>query len=87
MEIKAIGDKVVLRRLEAETHTPGGLIIPGTATEKRLEGVVVSVGAKVHAVKVGEKVLVGKYTGNEIRVDGVEYVILKEEEILGVLEG
>lgn len=86
MVIKALRDKVVLRRLEAETRTPGGLVIPGNAVEKRLEGVVESVGSEVHAVKVGDRVLVGKYTGNEIRIDGVEYVILKEEEILGVLE-
>jgi chaperonin GroES len=94
MKIRPLGDRVVIKRLESEEKTKGGIIIPDTAKEKPIEGKVVAVGngkvqknGKVRplAVKAGDRVLIGKYAGTEVQLDGVEHVILSEDEILAVL--
>ena len=94
MKIRPLGDRVVIKRLESEEKTKGGIIIPDTAKEKPIEGKVVAVGngkvqknGKVRgpAVKEGDRVLIGKYSGTEVKLDGVEHVILGEDEILAVL--
>jgi chaperonin GroES len=94
MKIRPLADRLVVKRLEQEQKTKGGIIIPDTAQEKPLEGIVVAVGngkvlknGKVRpvAVKQGEKILFGKYAGNEVKLDGVEHVILTEDEVLAVL--
>jgi chaperonin GroES len=89
-------DRILVRRIEEGETTRGGIIIPDSAKEKNQEGEVVSVGTgrindkgevRPLAVKAGEHVLFGKYAGNEIKIDGEEFVIMKEEEVLGVLSG
>jgi chaperonin GroES len=94
MKIRPLGDRVVIKRLESEEKTKGGIIIPDTAKEKPIEGKVVAVGSgkvqkdgKVRApeVKAGDRVLIGKYAGTEVKLDGVEHVIMGEDEILAVL--
>ena len=90
MKIKPLHDRVLVRRVEEEEVTKGGIIIPDTAKEKPQEGEVIAVGAgkleKGHRVpldvKAGDRILFGKYTGSEIKIDGQEYLILREEEIL-----
>ena len=93
MKIRPLQDRVVVKRLESETKTKGGIIIPDTAKEKPIEGRVVAVGTgkvtkggQVRAleVKVGDKVLFGKYSGTEVKLDGVEHVLLREDDILAV---
>jgi chaperonin GroES len=95
MNIRPLQDRVVLKRLESESKTAGGIIIPDTAQEKPLEAEVVAVGpgarddsGKLIAmdVKVGDVVLIGKWAGTEAKIDGVEYVIVKESDIIGVIE-
>ena len=94
--VRPLQDRVIVKRVEErEERTTGGIIIPDTAKEKPQQGLVVAVGpgrredGKVLApdVKKGDRVLFGKYTGNEIKLDGEEHLILREEDILGVLEG
>jgi chaperonin GroES len=94
MKIRPLADRIVVKRLEQETKTKGGIIIPDTAKEKPVEGQVVAVGSgkvlkngKVRApeVKVGDKILFGKYSGTEVKLDGVEHVILGEDDVLAVL--
>jgi chaperonin GroES len=96
MKIKPLQDRVLVTRIEKEEKTAGGIIIPDTAKEKPAEGRVVAVGpgkttdeGKVIKldVKVGDHVLFAKYGGTEVKVDGVEYLLMREEEILGVIEG
>jgi chaperonin GroES len=96
MKFRPLQDRVLIRRIESEEKTLGGIIIPDTAKEKPQEGEVVSVGAgardesgKVHPldVKAGDRVLFGKWSGSEIKLDGEELIIMKESDILGVLEG
>ena len=96
MKFRPLQDRVLIRRIESEEKTTGGIIIPDTAKEKPQEGEVVSVGAgmrdesgKVHPldVKAGDRVLFGKWSGSEIKLDGEELIIMKESDILGVLEG
>jgi chaperonin GroES len=96
MKFRPLQDRVLIRRIESEEKTTGGIIIPDTAKEKPQEGEVVSVGpgmrdesGKVHAldVKAGDRVLFGKWSGSEIKLDGEELIIMKESDILGVLEG
>jgi len=96
MKFRPLHDRVVVRRLEGDQKTPGGIIIPDTAKEKPQEGEVVAVGSgardeagKVHPldVKAGDRVLFGKWSGTEVKIDGVDYLIMKESDILGVLEG
>ena len=96
MKIRPLQDRIVVKRLEAENKTKGGLIIPDTAKEKPIEGKVVAVGngkvlkdGKVRAldVKVGDTVLFGKYTGTEIKLDGEEHVLIREDDVLAVTSG
>ncbi len=93
MKIKPLNDRVVVRRLEQEQKTPGGIIIPDTAKEKPQEGEVVAVGpGKLDDsgkripldVKEGDRVLFSKYAGNDIKIDGVEHVVMREDDILAV---
>ena len=96
MKIRPLGDRIVVKRTQQEEKTKGGIIIPDTAKEKPVEGEVIAVGngkvqkdGRVRAldVKVGDRVLFGKYNGNEVKVDGEELVIAKESDILGIIEG
>lgn len=92
--IRPLYDRVLVQRLNEEEKTKGGIIIPDSAKEKPQEGKVVAVGSGRYEdgklvplqVKVGEKILFSKYSGNEIKIDGQEHLIMKEDEILGVLE-
>jgi chaperonin GroES len=93
MKIRPLQDRIVVKRLESENKTKGGLIIPDTAKEKPIEGTVVAVGngkvlknGKVRPleVHVGDTVLFGKYSGTEIKLDGVEHVLLREDDVLAV---
>ena len=95
MGFRPLHDRVLVRRVEAEAKTAGGIIIPDTAQEKPQEGEVVSVGTGARAddgkvtpldVKAGDTILFGKYAGQEIKIDGNEYLIMREEEVLGVIE-
>jgi chaperonin GroES len=94
MKIRPLADRVVVKRIEGETKTKGGIIIPDTAKEKPVEGQVVAVGSgkvmkggKLRApeLKVGDRILFGKYSGTEVKLDGVEHVILTEDDVLAVL--
>jgi chaperonin GroES len=96
MKIRPLGDRVLVKRLESEQMTKGGIIIPDSAKEKPIEAKVVSVGPGKRddagkliepGVKAGDKVLFGKYSGTEVKIDGEEHLILREEDILGVIEG
>lgn len=95
MSIRPLYDRVVVRRMEEETTTAGGIVLPGSATEKPMQGEVVAVGkgralnnGEIVAleVKVGDKVMFGKFGGTEVKVDGEELLILREEDIMGVIE-
>ena len=95
MKFRPLHDRVLVRRLESEERTAGGIIIPDTAKEKPQEGKVVAVGkgkvnddGKVTAldVKVGDKILFGKYSGTEVKIDEIEHLIIREEDILGIIE-
>ena len=96
MKIRPLQDRVIVKRLAEEEKTKGGIIIPDTAKEKPQQGKIVAVGkGKVNDdgklmpldVKVGDKILFAKYSGSEIKLDGEEHLIMREEDILGVLEG
>ncbi|PAY10488.1 co-chaperone GroES [Bradyrhizobium sp. UFLA03-84] len=93
---RPLQDRVLVRRIEAEEKTPGGIIIPDTAKEKPVEGEVLAVGAGTRDqngrivpldVKVGDRVLFGQWAGTDIMVDGEDRLILKEADVLGVIEG
>lgn len=93
--IRPLGDRLLIQRLSEEEKTAGGIIIPDTAKEKPQEGKVVSVGkgkilengsTVALEVKTGDRVLFGKYTGTEVKLDGEDYLILREEEVLGVVQ-
>lgn len=95
MKIQPLGDRVVIEVLEAREKTKGGIVLPDTAKEKPQEGKVVAVGkGKVSdegkviplEVKVGDKILYGKYTGTEVMIDETEYLIMKEEDILAIVK-
>ncbi len=95
-KLRPLSDRVLVRRIEEGEQVRGGIIIPDTAKEKPQEGEVVAVGkGKVRddgsriepTVKVGDKVLFGKYSGSEVKLDDVEYLIMREEDILGIIEG
>jgi chaperonin GroES len=95
IKIKPIGDRVLVKHAEDKEQVRGGIIIPDSAKEKPVEGEVIAVGnGKFHDdgkqrpldVKKGDRVLFGKYTGNEIKIDGVDHLILREDDILGILE-
>ena len=94
-KFRPLHDRLLVKRVEAEERSKGGFIIPDSAKEKPIEGEVIAVGSgklledgKVRPleVKPGQKVLFGKYSGTEIKIEGVEHVILREDEVLGILE-
>jgi len=94
MKVKPLGDRVLIKRVEAEETRKGGIIIPDTAKEKPMEGKVMAVGAGKYDengkriamdVKKGDRVLIGKYAGTEFKLDDDDHVIVREDEILGVL--
>jgi chaperonin GroES len=94
MKIRPLADRLVVKRVKQEEKSKGGIIIPDTAKEKPIEGEVIAVGngkvqknGKVRPldVKAGDRVLFGKYSGNEVKLDGVEHVILNEDDVLAVL--
>ncbi|MDE2165646.1 MAG: co-chaperone GroES [Alphaproteobacteria bacterium] len=96
MKFRPLHDRVVIRRLKQEEKTAGGIIIPDTAQEKPQEGEVVAVGpgarddqGKLHPpeVKAGDRVLFGKWSGTEVKLDGEELLIMKESDLMGVIEG
>ena len=96
MRFRPLHDRVLVRRVEQDEKTAGGIIIPDTAKEKPQEGEVVSAGAgvrgddgKIHAldVKAGDRILFGKWSGTEVKLDGEDLIIMKESDILGVVEG
>jgi chaperonin GroES len=95
MNIRPLQDRLVVKRLAEEEKTKGGIIIPDSAKEKPIEGEVIAVGngkvlddGKVRTldVKKGDRILFGKYSGTEIKIDGVEHLILREDEVLGIIE-
>ncbi len=96
MKFRPLHDRVVVRRLKQEEKTSGGIIIPDTAQEKPQEGEVVAVGpgardddGKIHPpeVKAGDRVLFGKWSGTEVKLDGEELLIMKESDLMGIIEG
>jgi chaperonin GroES len=96
MKFRPLHDRVVVRRLDAEEKTAGGIIIPDTAQEKPMEGEIVAVGpgARDEAgklvpldVKSGDRILFGKWSGTEVKLDGEELLIMKESDIMGIIEG
>jgi chaperonin GroES len=95
MKIRPLQDRVIVKRIEEEEKTKGGIIIPDTAKEKPQEGKVIAVGkGKVTEegkvipldVKAGDRILFGKYSGTEIKIEGEEHLIMREEDILGIIE-
>jgi chaperonin GroES len=96
MKLRPLHDRVIIKRLEAETKSAGGIVIPDTAAEKPIKGEVVAVGTgkiledgKVRplAVKAGDKVLFGKYSGTEVKVDGEDLLVMREEDLMAIIEG
>ena len=96
MKLRPLHDRVIIKRLEAETKSAGGIVIPDTATEKPIKGEVVAVGTgkilddgkvRALAVKAGDKVLFGKYSGTEVKVDGEELLVMREEDLVAIIEG
>ena len=95
MNIRPLHDRVIVKRVEEEKTSPGGIVIPDSATEKPVEGEVIAVGngklldnGKLRALdlKKGDKVLFGKYSGTEVKVSGDDYLVLREDDIMGVIE-
>jgi chaperonin GroES len=95
MKIRPLQDRVIVKRIEEEEKTKGGIIIPDTAKEKPMEGKVIAVGkgkvledGKIHPldVKAGDRVLFAKYGGTEVKIEGEEHLIMREDDILGVIE-
>lgn len=95
MNIRPLHDRVVVRRVEDERTSPGGIVIPDSATEKPMQGEVLAVGngkildngeQRGLDVKVGDKVLFGKYSGTEVKVEGEEVLVMREDDIMGVIE-
>jgi chaperonin GroES len=96
MKFRPLHDRVVVKRVAEEEKTKGGILIPDTAKEKPMEGEVVAVGPGARDdkgaliapdVKAGDRILFGKWSGTEVKLDGVEYLIMKESDIMGILEG
>ena len=96
MKFRPLHDRIVVRRVDAEEKTAGGIIIPDTAKEKPLQAKVIAVGngkvledGKVRPldIKAGDKILIGKYTGSEMKLDGQDHIIVSEDDVLAVLEG
>ena len=95
MKIRPLHDRILAQRVAEEDKTPGGLIIPDSAKEKPLELLVIAVGTgkvledgtiQALAVKAGDKVLIGKYSGSEVKLDGKDHIILREDDVLAILE-
>lgn len=95
MKIRPLHDRVIVKRMEEERTTAGGIVIPDSATEKPQRGEIIAVGkgkildngdVRNLDVKAGDKVLFGKYSGTEVKIDGDEYLVMKEEDIMGVIE-
>ena len=95
MKIRPLHDRVIIKRLEEERTSPGGIVIPDTATEKPIRGQVVAVGkgkilesgeVRPLDLKVKDKVLFGKYSGTEVKIDGQEYLVMREEDVMAVLD-
>ncbi len=95
MKLRPLQDRILVERVEEETTTKGGIIIPDTAKEKPIEGNIVAVGNGKKGedgtiipldVKVGDRILFGKYGGTEVKIEGEEYLIMREDDILGVIE-
>jgi chaperonin GroES len=95
MKIRPLHDRVIVRRLEEKTTSPGGIVIPGTAAEKPVQGKIVAIGkgkvlengqVRPCDVKVGDTILFGKYSGSEVRVEGEELVVMREEDVMAVIE-
>jgi len=96
LKIRPIGDRALVERVEADLKSPGGIVIPGTAKEKPQEGIVRAVSAdgvedkngnkRPLRVKVGDKIIFGKYSGSEIKIEGKEYVVVREDDIIGIIE-
>ena len=95
MKLKPLMDRIVVQRQEEETTTKGGIIIPDTAKEKPAQGTIISVGAGAigdngsripMTVKEGDRVLFSKYAGTEVKIDGEEYLIMREDDLLGIIE-
>ena len=96
MKIRPLHDRVLVKRTEEEKTSPGGIVIPDSATEKSIKGEVVAVGngkilesGEVRGldVKAGDNILFGKYSGTEVKVDGEEYLVMREDDIMAVIEG
>ncbi|MBK1723224.1 co-chaperone GroES [Thiocystis violacea] len=96
MNIRPLHDRVVVRRMEEERTTAGGIVIPDSATEKPIQGEIIAVGkgkildngeSRPLDVKVGDRVLFGKYSGTEVKLDGQDFLVMREEDIMGVVEG
>ena len=96
MNIRPLHDRVVVRRMDEERMTSAGIVIPDSATEKPIQGEILAVGngkildngeVRPLDVKVGDKVLFGKYSGTEVKLDGNDYLVMREEDIMGVIEG
>ncbi len=96
MRFRPLGDRVVVRRIKEETKTAGGIIIPDTAKEKPQEGEIIAVGPGAlddngkrvaPEVKTGDRILFGKWSGTEVKIDGEELLIMKESDIMGIIEG
>ncbi len=95
MKIRPLHDRVIVKRLEEERTSPGGIVIPDTAAEKPIQGKVVAVGkgkvlddgnVRPLEVKVGDKVLFGKYSGTEVKIDGEELLVMREEDVMAIIE-
>ena len=96
MKVRPLHDRVLIKRVEEETKTAGGIVLPGAAAEKPSRGNVIAVGGgkllengdvRPLDVKAGDHVLFGKYSGSEVKVDGEDYIIMREDEIMAVIEG
>jgi chaperonin GroES len=96
MKIRPLHDRVIVKRLEEDRTSPGGIIIPDTAAEKPVQGKIVAVGkgkiledgnVRPLDVKIGDKILFGKYSGTEVKLDGEELVVMREEDVMAVIEG
>ena len=96
MKIRPLHDRVIVKRLDEDRTSPGGIVIPDTAAEKPVQGKIVAVGkgkiledgnVRPLDLKVGDKILFGKYSGTEVKVDGEELVVMREEDVMAVIEG
>jgi chaperonin GroES len=96
MKIRPLHDRVIVKRLELETKSAGGIVIPDSAAEKPVQGKVLAVGngkiledgsVRPLDIKVGDKILFGKYSGTEVKVDGDDLVVMREEDVMAVIEG